>query len=291
MAHPIPDVPLERLEQRLRFLLDRAEAHHEDAPEDILARACAATLLRDAACVALLMDNPTLARKLLTRAGHDFLALGLLVGASLVALADARSARSQLADYSDVVDGARQQWGPSEAHEHSASGRPMAGMVRGSPRQLLSMMQADWLSSQVDPVGSVQTGDPIRVVLDRNGGHPAGVTGLSIDSYAAIADWLAIKRGASTDMPNRVRIGMATVAATRAEHLRAAQKDSFHWRLLLRPAELIDLDTTILMFLALGAGMSFKRLAEMMRVELPMEDMPLRVAASLRSSQNLTSAE
>jgi|GEM_PF-6564011 len=286
MAHSIPGVSHSRLERRLAFLLDRAGAHREGAPEDMLSRACAATLWRDAACVAVLLDQAGHARKLFTRAGHEFLALGLPIGASLVALANVRDARQDLFDYSDVIDGAR-QWGPGKAREHHAF--PIADMARGSPRQLLSIKQLDWLTAETEGSDSVRPDEPIRAALKRNGGYPVGATGLSIDSYAEVADWAVAKRTKRDHkIPKQVRSSITTMAAVRGENLLAAQKDTFHWRLLARPAELVDLDATILMFVALGAGMNTEQLAKMMRErDVPMNDTPLNVAASLRSNQDL----
>ncbi|MEZ0242489.1 MAG: hypothetical protein ACAH11_03890, partial [Sphingomonas sp.] len=78
------------------------------------------------------------------------------------------------------------------------------------------------------------------------------------------------------------------LTTARAEHLRSAMKDSFHWRMLARPAELIDLDATILMSLALGTGASEEMLAKAMRSEIPLVDAPLRIAASLRRDQDFS---
>ena len=149
MAYSVPGLPPERLKRRLEFLIDRAGAHNEFAADNELARACAATLKRDAACVALLLDDTEGARRLLTQAGHGFLSLGLPVGASLIALANLHDARKHFSDHLEVIQGAREQWKRGEKRERS--GRPMSQMARKSPRQLLAMMQADWMVAEVEP--------------------------------------------------------------------------------------------------------------------------------------------
>lgn len=294
MAYGMHGVPPERLHQRLEFLEDRAVAHidrvHErddlHERETGLARACAATLWRDAGCVALLVNEIGKARTLFTVSGREFLALGLPTGARLIALANLRESSAILRNFEDVVEGTREQWKRSQARQRRGPLRPMIDSGRESPRQVLSMMQVDWLTTEIEP-RDPRRSDPMRAALGRNAGHPAGTTGLSIDSYSKVADWLTVEQRSGSGMPEQIRSKIETLAATRAEHLRAAQADSFHWRQLARPAELIDLDSAVLMFLALGSGVSSHDLKSMMERDVPMTDTPVDVAESLRRDQHL----
>lgn len=292
------EFPPERLERRLDFLLGRAETHLKDLrktegpAQDMLPRACAATLYRDAACVALLLERTREARIFLQLSGREFLSLGLPVGASLIALAGQRDAGGILDAHGDVLEGTRQQWKPSDARERRDFHRPMIDQARSEPRQLLAMMQADWLwdDRQRERV-TYRDDEPLRMALGRNGGHPAGVTGLSIDSYSVVAEWFAERYVIPEQMPDRVAALMSAMMATRAEQLHAARKDSFHWRMLARPAELVDLDATILMYLASNEDGSPKanleNFMDRRRVGTPLLDAPVRVAGALRRDQYL----
>lgn len=292
------EFPPERLERRLDFLLDRANTHlknlrkTEGPAQDILPRACAATLYRDAACVALLLERTREARKFLQLSGREFLTLGLPVGASLIALAGQRDAGKILDAYGDILEGTRQQRKPSDTKRRRDFHRPMIDQARSEPRQLLAMMQVDWLwnDRQRERV-SYRDDEPLRMALGRNGGHPAGVTGLSIDSYCVVAEWFAKRDVISEQMPDRVEALMSAMMARRSEQLHAARKDSFHWRMLARPTELIDLDATILMYLASNEDGSPKANLETVmdrrRAGTPLLDAPVLVAGALRRDQYL----
>lgn len=242
MAH-VPGVPHERLEHRLDFLESRAAAHIDRARdvdrlserEEMLARACAATLWRDAGCVALLMNEVPKALELLTRSGRELLALGLPSGARLVALGSLQESSAHFHEFGDVVEGTREQWTRSEARERGTardrkssrerrSREDQMGQVgRESPRQVFSMMQADWLTTEIPFARHREREEPMRAALERNKGYPAGETGLSIGSYSQIAEWFTEQRRSETMPPEQVRRGVETLAAARAEHLRAAQ--------------------------------------------------------------------
>src|SRR5438093_6603859 len=75
----------ERLLRQQGFLVDRATVHtrHEGDPQ-LWHRACAATLRRDAAAIALLRGDGIAATQLFAEAGSDFAELGMFVGFSLL---------------------------------------------------------------------------------------------------------------------------------------------------------------------------------------------------------------
>lgn len=258
----------------------------------MLARACAATLLRDAACIALLLNDAGKARKLLHQSGRHFLNLGLPVGAALITLAGLEDAERELRYFDDVTRGVREQWVPSEAREREDTRRPMTDQARSEPQQLLAMVQADWLASDrgYDSFDE-ESDEELRTAARRNGGHPAGYTGLTFESYLDLGTWLS-QDHPSTDMPPRFASAMTTMMVARAEQLRAARKDSFHWRMVARPSELIDLDATILMYLALGRShLTLKELDPLVsqtREELPLIDAPVQAASALRRDEGRT---
>nr|WP_321482384.1 hypothetical protein [uncultured Cohaesibacter sp.] len=285
----------ERLKRRQQFLTDRAEAHLGDISygaemeKEKLLKACAATLYRDAACVAFLREEVCKARTLLHKAGSLFLSLGLPIGESFIALAWTEDAENELSRYADVRARIREQWRLDRARA-----REGAHQARSEPPQLLAMMQADWIiiDRRQDLVQEVE-GGPLREALERNSGYPVGATGLSIGSYVGAAEWFAKRSGVSSadgHPPERIVASISTLMAIRDEHLRAARKDLFHWRMLARPAELVDLDAIILMYLAINEGGTPKMGLETMigwrLVETSLLNAPIQIAKSLKCDPN-----
>ncbi|MEH6718895.1 MAG: hypothetical protein V7704_08455 [Aurantimonas endophytica] len=289
----VPGIEPDRLQRRLIFLEDRAKAHLSalEGAADVagekamLSRACAATLLRDAACVALLLGRMGNARRSLLEAGRHFLTLGMPSGAALVALADIGQATKHLSAYQDVMQGTRQQWGPAEAREREDLRRPLSERARGEPRQLLGIMQADWLMAESgQPPKTFADSEAMRITLNRAGGYAAGATGLSIDSYMRLADAFVRQQEVNLYEHTWIDRSLSTFYAARSEKLVTAQKDAFHWRMLPRPAELVDLDATILMVLALGANLSSEMLGSAYERDNPILEAPLHIAEALRDT-------
>ena len=68
-------------------------------------------------------------------------------------------------------------------------------------------------------------------------------------------------------------------------------QDKFNWSILARPSELIDLDSVVLMFLALAARMKKHSLPASLRVgEGAIFEAPLIVAEQLRDDQGLSAS-
>lgn len=278
----------ERLHRRIKFLQSRAKAHLDTPSENVLHKACAGTLLRDAACVALMIGATKEARNLLLESGHLFLQLGLTTGSTYIALAQTKTAREQLSPYQDLIDGVSRQWDRQQARKHATPGRPMAEMSRNSPRQMFSLVQAEWLISETPQPTLLVEASAMRTALERNGGHPVGTTGLSAATYSNIAERMARQRvSKETYTPKFVASGFAMIAATRAENIRAAMKDSYHWQLLARPAELLDLDAVVLSSIALSSGMSKGTIEQIFSEDVPLERAPVEAAALLRDDQAL----
>ena len=288
----VPGIDPERLQRRGRFLHSRAMAHLEVSPNDVRHTACAATLLRDAACVALLLGKTTTARCYLREAGAHFLKLGLTGGSVLIVLADAKKAANELEGYSHVIEGVRHQRSREETEISTREVGSMMYTARSSLRQIFSQLQADQLMEEIDLRQPRREEYQMHQVLKRNGGHPVGNTGLSIDSYRNTADWLIEQRS----QPNRqiadfVTATFATLATTRSEHIHAAMKDRFNWSRLARPSELIDFDSVIVMFLALAARIEKESLRASLRVgEGAIFEAPLIVAEQLRDDQGLSAS-
>jgi hypothetical protein len=111
-----------------------------------------------------------------------------------------------------VIMPMRQQWGPKKAREQGHRQRPMAEQARGEPRQLLAMMQADWLiQEQRGERRKLSHDEPLREALFRSSGHPAGATGLSIESYADAAEWFSEHVPAADYIPDRISTTCTTM--------------------------------------------------------------------------------
>ena len=288
----VPGIDPERIQRRVGFLRSRAMAHLERSPRDVRHTACAATLLRDAASVALLLGEPATARGYLREAGHHFLELGLTGGSVLIVLADVKRAVDELEGYSDVVEGIRHQRSREEVELPKRDMGSMMYTARSSVRQIFSQLQADQLMAEVDVHQPTWEEYQMHQVLKRNGGYPVGNTGLSVDSYTNTADWLVEqRRQPNREIPDFVTATFATLATTRSEHIHAAMKDKFNWSMLARPSELIDLDSVVVMFLALAARMKKDSLLESLRVgEGAIFEAPLIVAEQLRDDQGLSAS-
>lgn len=206
------------------------------------------------------------------------------IGASIIALADTEQTAEALLTYEDVVEGARHQWGRAETRGRADKRRPMGERARGEPRQLLGIMQADWLMAESGRASKSFAGsETMRITLDRAGGYAAGATGLSIDSYVRLADELVRDPEVDVSQQTWIDRNIAALYAARSENLDSAQKDTFHWRMLPRPAELVDLDATILMVLALGTNLASKLLESSLEREPSILYAPLYIAQALRS--------
>ena len=220
-----------RMAQRHAFLRSRAEAHAALAGVDDRHRMCAAMLWRDAGCVALFQCKSDAGCMDLTRGGNELVRLGVAAGWPLIALADGPTS-DRLSTFRAAAFDLQQ---------------PLANTVTASPRQLLSCLQAGMLMEAHD--GSLRYAmdrlamEVRNLELDRTA---VGETGLSI------ADYVEVGTAAIRDDPSvRDRAGawFAGLCDQRTRDIESAAEDSYHWRLMARPAELLDLDSVILLYI------------------------------------------
>lgn len=286
MVMYIPDVDIERLERRLDFLKSRAEAHESAEPRTELNDACRATLLRDAAAIAILLEQVDAARQLLGQSGRILLEIGVPAGASYIALSSPESAEEVMLPYDDVIQGTGRQSTHEDFTADRRHQRPFTVEARQSPRQVFSLMQAQWLL-----LGRkrrlVEDEAPLRESMYVVGGYPVGSTGLSIDSYSRLTQWMmSDDAGVKGDMPADIRNRLSTIASTRVEHLRAGMRDRWQWRLVGRPAELLDLDAIILMTIAFNSGVDPTSMRRLFNHDVPLEEAPIQAAMMLRGLQS-----
>ena len=230
----------EVLARREAFLVKRARTHSERGEADERHRQCAATLLRDAGCVALLGEQTESARLHLMAAGSEFLGLGAACGAALFALAATPAEWTQAIEKRDEV---ARRFFPTVDEEGVAPTSPM------DPREILSFAQADLLIAARDGGENSR----LRRVADmqtRDNDAEVGEIGLTVAEYLDMG-----ARGvAGTVSRDSLRNWLASVWARRRRDIDRAAADVYHWRLLPRPAELLELDSVILLTILLRAG-------------------------------------
>ena len=217
----------EFVEKRQNFLLARAGVHRELAERDDRHVMVAATLQRDAACVALLRDDVDGGRHHLIVAGNDLLRSGATSGAALMALAGAEP---------DLTAA----W---------MTPREMLSTAQ-TEREMLSMAQTDLLLQAQYGNGGRAAEQMGHLLAGELGGAPAGNAGLTIRQYVEIG-----QQGVDGHLdPQRVRDWLAPTWARRSRDIEKAKADQYHWRLLHRPSELLELDSVILATILLRTG-------------------------------------
>jgi hypothetical protein len=95
----------------------------------------------------------------------------------------------------------------------------------------------------------------IHEALNVNATMPVGATRTPLATYLGAYDQLA-KRDtqAGAVAPNELKQVLNSLAQRREELLMAARRDRFHWKAMLRPAELIDFDLLALLLAGVRRG-------------------------------------
>jgi hypothetical protein len=270
------------LDRRGRFLLDRADAHLRH--EDVRSRAFAATLLRDAAAIAFMQDDPAYGRKLLAQAGDHFLRLGLPYGMLLSALADGDIGGGAHLNFMlrVALATAAGQASPSEREDVG----PLFAAALHQPEQLLALEATAALMETRFPI--IGEGRRMERMLWPFREHPVGPAGVPVAAFMRLIDLGRGLKQPQADAPGNVQLDILTLFAQRGRQLASAAADSHHWRLLLSPAALLDFDMVALF----AIWWAHDRQPESMVPNLgdrplPMMTMPLEVARALRFPDEL----
>lgn len=278
----LPSIDPKRLRDRVGFLRSRAEANLESSSNQ--KKFYAAILLRDSASVNFLSDKPEDACKDLLESGKLFLELGLAEGAALVALSDTQNAYSILEKYSDVTGTSFNQinW-DGKNPELEGQNTQMNNLGYGSLYQIFSLFQAQLLLRKVSKFQPFSESNQLLNALNNYRWHPVGKTGLSFYEYIQIAEWVSENPPIP---PYPIRQFLDYFHITRAEYIQTAMEDTYHWRMLLNPTELLDLDMVILLYLSLS-NVDFEHRTSYWRVlgfsekETSIHMAPLHVAQAL----------
>jgi hypothetical protein len=279
----------EQLERHRHFLSSRASHHLERQPGWERNFAAGATLYRDAAAVAFLLDDFDDGRMFLFRSGHLFLMLGYAGGLQLLYIAGELDAEKEEARELDQADRFIDAFSKTFIfHQHaeqpidSPDGEPAINSDSFRPGQLLRAYQG--LTGRVlrDASTSLIRG-PMREALSVNSTMPIGSSQMPVSVYLAAFDWLCDReRNAKQDeLKGYMDPMFRSIALRRQESLHAARRDRFHWTALPRPAELIDFDLLALLLAGIRRRTIPKFVEQAFLERDPVTALPYALAKSL----------
>lgn len=137
----------------------------------------------------------------------------------------------------------------------------VAFSARDSLRYMLSELQAGQLMAPVErSAGEARPrrAEQRRELAQRHGSRVVGGTGLLVADYVDVCARADQADTMAHADPEISQVETAQVLRRLGVHreasIRAAMRDRFHWRLVARPAELLDLDSLMLMWFLLDAG-------------------------------------
>jgi hypothetical protein len=286
----LPGLDPERLVRHEAFLFDRAASHDkkvyegEDAGNVDLHRSCAATLLRDAAAIAALRGDGQKAKKSFAEAGARFASLGLFVGFPLLEFSRAGAAEEWISGREDLairIDRAMSH--EDEAAPREKTSEPFLYASAASPRQMLYLYEALFDIREPDETGG-HLRNRLRSTLLSLPGFPVGPTGTPLAQYFGLLDQVAeLGQDVETYLASRARDTFLSIILRRREQLEAAQSDSWHWKMILNPADLIDLDLVMLGLMVIERTGSTLPLDDVVEDRGELAALPLRMASLLRS--------
>ena len=265
------------LKRRQSFFVDRAEAHDQATDmRKVWHTACSGNLLRDAAAIAVLRGEGEEAISLFTRAGERLTSIGIFAGLRLLEFGGVDSVYTWLRNrpyiWSYLSDATKPERRPASADPGDGTQffEPFVFASASSPRQLLYLYQM--LRSFPGQR------EEVRQVLDRYSEMLIWPTGISMGRYCTLFDAVA---NITVLSPDAVEV-FSSMVLRRREGLATAQSDRWHWRMLLNPAALIDLD--FVMIAAVGSG-STKLFEEFVQNDPSgLMALPLRAAHLLRDA-------
>lgn len=263
------------LDRRVEFLVDRANAHA--AKKDVRARACAGTLLRDAAAIAFMRGDVQAGREHLGRAGEHFLALGLPHGVLLAMLAS--NGEQGVDPLALMLKAATEERG-SRASVSRQLG-PLFATALHQPEQLIAL-EASAAMAEAAGEGMPPSDERMRGMFHPYRTHPVGMSGVTVAAFLRLMDFARSTDFGDLEAYGNPRLDMVTLFARRGRQLVSAFEDQHHWRLLLSPAALLDFDLIALFAIFWSNGHQPHDMIANMAAELPpMTMVPVKVAETL----------
>jgi hypothetical protein len=253
------------------FLLDRAAAHvDENSSPSELQLLCAATLRRDAAAIAIILDDYDKAAKLLRTAGYEYMKAGSFYGLALLSVIDTSPPWE---DFQDRVTGLGRQF--FRPIDDETDGQDEVA-ERFSAAEAVSALQALSVTIERD-AAKEHLRHQLSGTFQRFPIH-AGAPELRTPFYFRV-----LQQASSIDVAARqfAARDLYALSDIRDAELEAAQADEYHWALLLNPSDVVGFD---LMFVGLSALRHNQSLAPMVEAFGELESataLPFKAALNL----------
>jgi hypothetical protein len=278
----IEEFDRDQLQRRRTFLETRAKNHTVAEIDRRWHSAAAATLFRDAAAVAFIIGDIEGGRSLLRQSGNLFWELGFVGGIQLLYISGSLDKDSDEArDRINSFDRAFAERSP-EVEPQVISSEVKFQEDSFRPPQLLRIYQA--LAGRLsDDEEWFRLRREIQQVLNVNSTMPVGTTRIPVIAYLQVYDQFARRElnvgAAKAHMLKQV---LVSFVQRREEVLTAARLDRFHWKALLRPAELIDFDLLALLLAGTRRGKRSKLIASAFATRDALTSLPQTLAKALR---------
>jgi hypothetical protein len=244
------------LHRRRSFLETRAKAHLTIETDRQWHHAAAATLLRDAAAVAFIIGDNAGGRSLLQSSGDLFFRMGFAGGLQLLYIAHALDAND--AGTLDRIENFHRAFNKHIENGHRDAESQDAKFQFSDdsfhPAQLLRAYQAltGWISED-DKWLTLRR--EMYDMLSVNATMPVGTARTPLAIYLQTYEQLARQEVQAAKEPSgMLKQVLNSLVQRREELLVAARRDRFHWKALLRPAELVDFDLLSLVLVGVRRG-------------------------------------
>lgn len=268
-------------ERRIAFLELRADAQGNNGyVADSVRLGCKGTLLRDAASLALMIEQYDRAAVLLHSAGEAWAGIGLFAGYLLLQLSgDHAWTKQYQQDLQQIERLFEWRFTNTTSPPPRANGRAYLTAATWSPRQLLNLYQALPAAHHASELAeSVKR--HARVSLDDLSAS-ATVGDFQVSNYLLV--WDAVAQG-HFDEP--AQDALVALLQDRARRLEVAQADTHHWYRAVNSAGFVDFDLMALGLMAIQSNAADK-LDNIMRLFSPHVALPWLAVQGLRQGVSL----
>lgn len=287
----ITELEKDTLQARKLFLTKRADAYGKSGHADPHHRVVSATLLRDAAATSLILGEIPEGKKLLRRSGQLLLNSGLIGGLQLLFLAGGvtvtKSTTATLNEYE------REFFERTEVLERRSVSDRTHHFTEESFRTPHLLRAYQGLEGAGDKWASASDGasrgfltQRIREVVARDGTMPIGINRVPLITYLHAFDMMVRDTSPQSDNQLLVEV-LRSFARRRQEVVTAAARDTFHWRMVLRPADLIDFDLLALLLAGTIRG-NRSLIQSLLDDSDPVTSLPWSLALRLGGADNET---
>lgn len=270
--------------RRIAFLEKRADAQsHNSYVADSVRQGCRGTLLRDAASLALTLEQYEQATALLRAAGEAWAGIGLFAGYLLLHLSEGPAWVSRYEiDLRQIARLFEWRFTNTSTPSPRAKGRAYLAAASWSPRQLLNLYQS--LPELPDDPPASELVMFVRHYARR-----------SLDDLAAtaaigdlrVADYLLVwDAAAQGEFDGPAQDVLVALLEDRAKRLEAAQADTHHWYRGINPAGMVDFDLIALGVKAIESNAAGK-LGNIIHHASPLVALPWMAAQGLRANVSL----